>query len=206
MRVGPPAPHNHWLTTRPLRLTPLPLPPPGVLLPGAPCQDLYARRLHSHDKRHHHGNSQGGGSRQLLPAGRCDCHSQPEPSCHCRHVTLLQGGPWGHFSGGRIQSGAVACSERRKVSDHAVIGQATWWGGWRRLAGATLKGGSCNPPPGSRSCGWAALGVEDRPSPFCVELAIICPSPSRKLHAIQMWAMRCGTEPCALARSVLAAI
>lgn len=47
-------------------------------------------------------------------------------------------------------------------------------------------------------CGWRA-------GPLCVGLAIICPSLSRKLHAIQMWAVRCGTEPCALARSVLVA-
>lgn len=33
--------------------------------------------------------------------------------------------------------------------------------GWQ---GHPLKRGSCNPPPGSRSCGWAALGVEGRPS------------------------------------------
>lgn len=74
--------------------------------------------------------------------------------------------------------------------------------GWQ---GHPLKQCSCNPPPGSRSCSWAARGGRGQPSPFCVGLAIICPSPSRKLHAIQMWAVKCGTEPCALARSVLAA-
>lgn len=69
---------------------PLPSPPPpdsapwspaGVLLPSASGQDLHTRGFHSHDQRHHHGHSQGRSCWQLLSAGGCDCHGQPEPPC-----------------------------------------------------------------------------------------------------------------------------
>lgn len=63
----------------------------GLFLPCATCQGLHPRRLHPYDKRHHDGHSKGGGCWQLMSAGRCHCHSQPEPSCHCRYAACLQG-------------------------------------------------------------------------------------------------------------------
>lgn len=79
---------SHLLATLCLTAT---SPLTGLLLPCATHQGLHPRGLHPHDKRHHDGHSQSSGSRQLLSAGGCDCHSQSKPPCHRRHAACLQG-------------------------------------------------------------------------------------------------------------------
>lgn len=62
-----------------------------VPVQGRPRQVHLARRVHPHDKRHHHSNSQGSGCRQLCSAGGRDRHCQPEPQSHLWYAGYLQG-------------------------------------------------------------------------------------------------------------------
>lgn len=80
----------------------------GLLLPCASCQGLHPRGLHPYDERHHDGHSQSGGRWQLMPAGGCHRHGQPEPPGHCGHAALLQGG-----AGGGCGSLAWVCGWRQ---------------------------------------------------------------------------------------------
>lgn len=64
---------------------------PGVPVQGRPRQDHHTRRVHPHDKGHHHGDGQGGSCGQLCSAGGRYRHCQPEPQSHLWYADYLQG-------------------------------------------------------------------------------------------------------------------
>lgn len=64
---------------------------PALPVQGHPREVHHTGGVHPNDQGHHHGNSQGGGRRELGSAGGCDRHGQPEPQSHLWYVGYLQG-------------------------------------------------------------------------------------------------------------------
>lgn len=122
----------------------------GLLLSRASCQGLHPRGLHPYDERHHDGHGQSGGCWQLVSAGGCHRHSEPEPPRHRRYAARLQGGTGrgrGSSTGLRVAVGAgrdgAGCESGLPCL--RVLGSRLPPGGerGRAAAGAALRQGVC---------------------------------------------------------------